>query len=70
VTLASPCPRCAGVQRSWAAGCLLCGGHGDVIVTGRIELRLPPGLESGRIVHARVASPIAETPLVLRMTIV
>lgn len=70
VTLPSSCPRCASAHRAEVGRCALCDGFGEVRSMTRVELRVPPGLEPGRVIHASVEPPLTDTPLLLRMTVI
>jgi molecular chaperone DnaJ len=47
VAFTRACPRCHGVGRVFAKPCATCGGSGQRAVTERLNVHIPPGVDTG-----------------------
>ena len=53
LNLSGPCLRCGGTGKVRTYDCRTCGGTGTVLRTRRIEVNIPPGVDTGSKVRVR-----------------
>jgi molecular chaperone DnaJ len=51
--LGGVCPQCGGTGRRRTDRCKECGGRGDALRTRRINVRIPPGVDTGKRIVLR-----------------
>lgn len=51
VRTSTPCPTCRGEGTIIKDPCHVCKGHGTVMETARVNVTIPPGVETGQTIH-------------------